>query len=191
MVLSIRRPHSGRGRLSRANIFWVKREGDSSDADVCTFWRKKLRIFRNLWCVRTDKGGRASVDIGHLADKEGGGQFFAILCRRLLWTAPCLVWHYKTVKSTPLYSDTLVQANFVRIKSGLQSAPIHQRNRTQCSYSRHRRRQRGAMACAPHGFSNKIPSMCFSTSTRFVKTFQLTNHLSSLLCWLPLRGRNE
>jgi len=25
-------------------------------ADVRAFWRKKLRIFRNLWCVRTDKG---------------------------------------------------------------------------------------------------------------------------------------
>jgi len=22
----------------------------------CVFWCKKLRIFRNLWCVRTDKG---------------------------------------------------------------------------------------------------------------------------------------
>jgi len=30
--------------------------GDSSDADVRTFCRKKLRIFRNLWCVRTDRG---------------------------------------------------------------------------------------------------------------------------------------
>jgi len=27
---------------------------DSSDADVRTFWCKKLRIFQNLWCVRTD-----------------------------------------------------------------------------------------------------------------------------------------
>jgi len=35
---------------------------------------EKRRIFRNLWCVRTDKGG--------------GSQFFAILCERLLWTAP-------------------------------------------------------------------------------------------------------
>jgi len=36
-----------------------------SDADVRTFWHKKLRIFRNLGCVRMKKGG--------------GGQFFAIL----------------------------------------------------------------------------------------------------------------
>jgi len=26
-----------------------------SVADVRTFWRQKLRIFRNLWCVRTAK----------------------------------------------------------------------------------------------------------------------------------------
>jgi len=39
------------------------------------FGAKKLRIFRNLWCVRTDKGGER-------------GQVFAILCGRLLWTAP-------------------------------------------------------------------------------------------------------
>jgi len=39
-----------------------------------TFWRKKLQFFRNLWCVCTDKGE--------------GSQFFAILCGRLLWTAP-------------------------------------------------------------------------------------------------------
>jgi len=39
------------------------------------FLVKKLRIFRNLWWVRTDKRG-------------GGDQFFAILCGRLLWTAP-------------------------------------------------------------------------------------------------------
>jgi len=31
-------------------------KGDSSKSDVRTFWYK-LWIFRNLWCVRTDKGG--------------------------------------------------------------------------------------------------------------------------------------
>jgi len=44
------------------------------------FWCRKLRIFPNLWCVLTDKGGWAIAD-------KGGGQFFAILCGRLLWTA--------------------------------------------------------------------------------------------------------
>jgi len=35
------------------------------DADVRSFWCKKLRTFRNLWCVRTDKveGRWASADI--------------------------------------------------------------------------------------------------------------------------------
>jgi len=41
----------GGGGLSIAD------KGGSSDADVRTFLRKKLRIFRNLWCVRTDRGG--------------------------------------------------------------------------------------------------------------------------------------
>jgi len=38
--------------------------GDFSDADVRTFWCKKLPIFRNLWYARTEKGS----------------QFVAILC---------------------------------------------------------------------------------------------------------------
>jgi len=46
----------------------------SSDANVRIFFVQNLRISRNLRCVRTDRGG----------------QFFTILCRRLLlsWTAP-------------------------------------------------------------------------------------------------------
>jgi len=34
------------------------------------------------WCVRTDKGLLSQC--GHFEDKRGGGQFFAILCGRLL-----------------------------------------------------------------------------------------------------------
>jgi len=60
--------------LSSADILQTREGVGSSDADVCTLQRKKLRIFRNLWRVRTDKAG--------------GGQFFAILCERLSWTAP-------------------------------------------------------------------------------------------------------
>jgi len=52
-----RRPKSGGGGLSNADILRTRGEGCSSDAGVCTFWSKKLRTFRNLWCVRTDKGG--------------------------------------------------------------------------------------------------------------------------------------
>jgi len=54
-----------------------------SDADVRTFWYKNLRIFQNLWCVRTDKR-RASEDIFG----QVGVKFFAILCGRLLWPVP-------------------------------------------------------------------------------------------------------
>jgi len=36
----------------QCGYFADKGGGDSSDADVRTFWRK----FRNLWCARTDKG---------------------------------------------------------------------------------------------------------------------------------------
>jgi len=56
----------------------VHSQGGLSSADILrtrgflTFWRKKLWIFRNLWCVRTDKevepvrtffgqGGRGSI----------------------------------------------------------------------------------------------------------------------------------
>jgi len=70
-------------------------QGGFADADVRTFWCKKHQIFRNLWCVRTDKGG--GVDKGfcgqvshyrHFVDKGGGGQFLAILGRRHLWMGP-------------------------------------------------------------------------------------------------------
>jgi len=46
--------------------------GESSDADDALFCAKKLWIFRNLWCVRRQRGG---------------GQVFAILCGRILRTA--------------------------------------------------------------------------------------------------------
>jgi len=48
------------------------------------FGVKKLRIFQNLWCVRTDK----RVEPEWTFFDQGGGQFFAILCGRPLRTAP-------------------------------------------------------------------------------------------------------
>jgi len=53
----------------------------SSDADVCTFWCKTFGSFE-IYGVSTDKGRGLSI-----ADKRGEGQFFAILCGRLLWMA--------------------------------------------------------------------------------------------------------
>jgi len=40
--------------------------------------------------VRSFSGqeGRGLSQCGHFSDKGGEGQFFAILCGRLLWTAP-------------------------------------------------------------------------------------------------------
>jgi len=44
----------------------------SSDADLHTFWCKNLQDFsKSMLCTHGQ-----------------GGQFFAILCGRLLWTAP-------------------------------------------------------------------------------------------------------
>jgi len=49
------------------------------------FGPKKFGIFE-IFGVRTNKGGGGLRHCGHFADKEG--QFFSILCGRLLWTAP-------------------------------------------------------------------------------------------------------
>jgi len=44
---------------------------ESLDAYVRTFWCKKLRIFWNLWCFRTDKWAKPGWTFCRL-----GGQFF-------------------------------------------------------------------------------------------------------------------
>jgi len=74
-------PQSGEEGFVQFGHFADK--GGSSDADIRTFWCKKHRIFRNLWCICTDKGGGMLNQCGHFADK-GEGQFFAILCGRPL-----------------------------------------------------------------------------------------------------------
>jgi len=51
--------------------FWGQRGGGSSTTDVLrTFWCKKLRIFWNLWCDRTDKEGLSQCE--HFLDEEKG-----------------------------------------------------------------------------------------------------------------------
>jgi len=45
--------------------------------------------FFEIYGVSARSRGKVGLSqCGHFADKEGGGQFFAILCERLLWTAP-------------------------------------------------------------------------------------------------------
>jgi len=83
--LSIKDVRSQGKGLSSAGILRTRGRG-SSDANVHTFWLIKVMIFRNLWCVRTDKGGWLSADI--FRTRKRRGQFFAILCGRLLWTVP-------------------------------------------------------------------------------------------------------
>jgi len=80
-----RRPQSG--GFVQCGHFSDKGEGGSSDAGLRTFWRKKIRNFRNLWCVRIDKWGKRLIS-SDILRQGGGGQFFAILCGRFLWTAP-------------------------------------------------------------------------------------------------------
>jgi len=54
-TLAVIKDSAVRGICPVRTFFGQGREG-SSDADVRTFWCKKLRIVRNLWCVGTDKG---------------------------------------------------------------------------------------------------------------------------------------
>jgi len=70
----------GRGSLFSPNIFRTREKGFFKLRTSALFGAKKLLIFQNLWCVRTDKrerDGRASTDI---LQTRGGGQFFVILC---------------------------------------------------------------------------------------------------------------
>jgi len=53
-----RRPQSGGERVCPVRIFLGQRGREGSSCGRPHFLAKKnLRIFRNLWCVRTDKGG--------------------------------------------------------------------------------------------------------------------------------------
>jgi len=45
-----------KGEFVQCGQFSGTEEDGSLDADFSTFWSKKLQIFRNLWCVHTDKG---------------------------------------------------------------------------------------------------------------------------------------
>jgi len=55
--------------------------------------RKKTDFSKFMVCPH-GQGGLSQC--GRFADKEGWGQFFAILCGRLLWTAPKIIG-YKVI----------------------------------------------------------------------------------------------
>jgi len=48
----------------------------SSNSNVRTFWCKTNRIFQNLWCARTDKGGGRFESVRIFFGQGEGGQFF-------------------------------------------------------------------------------------------------------------------
>jgi len=90
--LSIKDVHSQRDCPVR--IFWciladISR-ADKREGTPVLFGAKKLRIFWNLWCVRTDKGdGLNQSDI--LRSRGRRGLIFRDFVRTSLWTAPCFV----------------------------------------------------------------------------------------------------
>jgi len=71
--------------LSSANILQTKGEGGSLNADVALFGSKVSDFLKSMVRLR-EQGGGELRQCGHFLDM--GSQFFAILCGRLLWTAP-------------------------------------------------------------------------------------------------------
>jgi len=77
-----RRRNQGEGNLFIAGISRIRGERGSSDADVRTFWCKKLQRTRR----------RGLNLFGHFSDKEKGIIFFAIL-RGRLYGWPLMLLH--------------------------------------------------------------------------------------------------
>jgi len=77
--------------------FFGQSGGGSSEADVRTFWWKKLQIFLNLWYFRTDKGkgGRRGAlrQCGRFSDKGGGNQF-SRFCADIFYGRPLIYFIY-------------------------------------------------------------------------------------------------
>jgi len=75
-----RRTQSGEKRGCSVRTFCRQGEG-SLNTDVLTFWYKKFEFFK------ISKGFGGIEPVRTFFGQEGC-QFFAILCERLLWTAP-------------------------------------------------------------------------------------------------------
>jgi len=60
-------------------------QGCSSDADVCTFWCKKIQIFQNLWCV---SHGREAVGLVSANILQTRRSIFCNFVQMSLWMTP-------------------------------------------------------------------------------------------------------
>jgi len=69
----------------------VRIRGFLQKQTTALFCEKNLRIFRNLWYVRPDKG-KGIESVRTFCEQGGRGEerFFTILCGRLLWTTHLL-----------------------------------------------------------------------------------------------------
>jgi len=81
-------PQSGGGGLSSANILRTRRRGWFFGYGRPHLLVQKNFGFIEIYGVPTRARGRRLSQFGHFADKGEWGQFFAILCGRLLWSAP-------------------------------------------------------------------------------------------------------
>jgi len=75
-----------RGKEGLSSVY-ILRGGGSSDADVRTFWCKKPRIFRNLWCVFTDK------ERGVESMRTVEGVNFSRFCADAFYGRPLIGWN--------------------------------------------------------------------------------------------------
>jgi len=71
--------------ISSAGIFSNKGRSGSSGAECMV---QKTSDFSKLWCDGTDKGEGEDEPVRTFFGQAVRGQFFAILCGRLLWTGP-------------------------------------------------------------------------------------------------------
>jgi len=87
--------------LSNADIFRTRGGGGRGvfRGGGPFFLAKNFGFFKFLgvWCVRTDKGKGGVEPVRTFCGEEGRVQFFAILCGRILWTAP---YHPQLFKAT-------------------------------------------------------------------------------------------
>jgi len=79
----------GRRGFAQCGHFTGKEGGGSSDVDGRPhFLATKTSDFSKFIVCPHGQGGRGLSQCGNFVDNGRGGQFFEILCRHPLWTAP-------------------------------------------------------------------------------------------------------